>query len=68
MSDLLTHQKLNLVNVSFSNELFQQELKKSVHLLNQNELDELYSWLCLNFMTKYPNIISSMFESNLVQR
>ena len=66
MSNLLTHQKLNLVNVSYSNELFQQELKKSFHLLNQNELDELYSWLSLNFMTKYPNIISALFERTTV--
>ena len=66
MSNLLTHQKLNLVNVSFSNELFQKELEKSFHLLNQDELDELFSWLNLNFMTKYPNIIRSMFEKTTV--
>ena len=63
MSNILTHQKLNIVNVSFSSDLFQQELKKSFHLLDQNELNDLYNWLNANFITKYPNIIQNMFQN-----
>ena len=63
MSSMLAYQKIILEKVSFSGELFHKELKKSLHWLNAEELDQLSIWLNINFLGLYPQIIKTMFET-----
>ena len=61
MTTMLEYQKLILQKVSFSKELFQIEIKKSIRWLSKNELLLLYTWLIVNYKNIYSDIIKTFF-------
>ncbi len=62
MTTMLEYQKLILRKVSFSKELFQLEIEKSIRWLGNNELLLLYTWLIVNYKNVYSDIIKTFFD------
>jgi len=62
MATMLEYQKLILQKVSFSKELFQLEIKKSIRWLGKNELLLFYTWLIVNYKNVYSDIIKAFFD------
>ena len=57
---MLEYVKLILEKVSFDQQLFEKELKKSIKQLISEELDELKSW-CYQKFAQYLHIIQKCF-------
>jgi hypothetical protein len=61
--DLLEYSKLILGRVSFCPKLFKRELKKSIDVLETNELSLLRIWCVHEFGKEYPNILVDSFQN-----
>jgi len=57
---MLEYVKLILEKVSFDQQLFEKELKKSIKQLISEELDELKNW-CYQKFAQYLHIIQKCF-------
>jgi len=63
--NMLEYQKKILRKVSFSKELFNKELKKSIKWLSQTDLSQLVDWAKRNFSLQYFEIINN-FQKILI--
>lgn len=60
--DILEYSKIILSRVSFSSELFERELNKSINTLEMDEIIHLRIW-CLNeFGKEFPEILVNSFQ------
>jgi len=62
--NMLDYQKEILEKVSFDQELFSKELKKSYQWLKPSELSELLSWVSDKFKTKSFSLTENTSISN----
>jgi hypothetical protein len=60
--DKLEYRKLILSRVSFSPDVFEKELKKSVHTLDDKEVCLLKIWCIRKFGKEYPEILVDSFK------
>lgn len=58
---MLEHQKLVLQNLSEHKDLFRKELYKSLAWLSDNEQEELFSWLKLNYGHTHNIVLQEVF-------
>lgn len=58
---MLEYAKVILPKVSFSRELFRKELIKCIHWVEENQVQELYTWCCQNFQKLYPDVLAEEF-------
>ncbi|WP_035757871.1 hypothetical protein [Hugenholtzia roseola] len=58
---MLEYQMMILEKVSFDKHLFEKELRKSLSLLNTNDLLELRKWASARFERQYPEILRKIF-------
>jgi hypothetical protein len=58
---MLEYAKVILPKVSFSKELFSKELNKCIGWLEENQVQELYTWCIENFKEVYPDVLSEAF-------
>ncbi len=58
---MLEYIKLILQKVSFDQNLFEKELKKSIRQLIKEELEDLKRWCYDNFGDRYPAILNKCF-------
>lgn len=59
---MLKYTETILEKVSFSRELFSKELKKSLKMIEKEEVNMLRNWCLLNFGTRYHDVISEAFN------
>ena len=60
---MLEHQKTILKKVSYNPRLFRKELEKSIKWLSSDELLALYTWVLVNYSSKYVEIIADVFKN-----
>ena len=60
---MLEHQKTILNKISYNPGLFKKELEKSVKWLSSDELLALYTWVIVNYSSKYIDIIVNVFKN-----
>jgi len=60
---MLEYQKIVLQKVSFSRELFAQELCKAFRWLQKEELVLLQAWCLVTFSDQYHDLISDVFRN-----
>lgn len=58
---MLEYAKVILPKVSFSRELFRKELNKCIDWVEENQVQELYSWCYQNFQKLYPDVLAEAF-------
>ena len=58
---MLEYQKIILQKVSFSNELFKEELIKSMRFLHPEELGRFKDWVIYNFFHTHFEEIKEVF-------
>ena len=63
--NMLDYQKEILEKVSFDQELFSKELKKSYQWLDSSELSELLSWVSDNFKQKPFVVLSKSLTADV---
>ena len=59
---MLTYAETILQKVSFNKELFAKELKKSISLLQREEVLLLKSWVINNYGNCYDDVITEVFN------
>ncbi|MCF8404017.1 MAG: hypothetical protein K9H58_08740 [Bacteroidales bacterium] len=59
---MLRYCKTVLQKVSFSRELFQRELNKSIQWLRKEEINALKIWCIINFGAIYMDVINEVFK------
>ena len=58
---MLEYAKVILPKVSFSKKLFRKELNKCIKWVDQEQVQELYSWCYENFNEMYPDVLAEAF-------
>lgn len=58
---MLEYAKVILPKVSFSRELFRKELIKCIDWVEENQVQELYTWCYQNFQKLYPDVLAEAF-------
>jgi hypothetical protein len=58
---MLEYSKLILKKVSFDSSLFEKELKKSLHYLLPDEIEELFNWVKAHHV-EYSDILDTVRE------
>ncbi|MDX5348593.1 MAG: hypothetical protein LPJ89_08025 [Hymenobacteraceae bacterium] len=58
---MLEYIKTILSKVSFDKKLFEKELKKSLKVLVEEEVEELRKWCYDKFANSYPTILNQVF-------
>ncbi|WP_297091605.1 hypothetical protein [uncultured Draconibacterium sp.] len=59
---MFEYAKVILPKVSFSKQLFRKELSKCINWVEQNQVEELYTWCCNNFNHQYPDVLAEAFS------
>ncbi|GGK58596.1 hypothetical protein ACD591_16145 [Rufibacter glacialis] len=63
---MLEYVKLILSKVSFDSSLFEKELRKSMRMLVQQELEILREWCYTHFSGTYSTILDKVFRNVMV--
>ena len=58
---MLEYAKVILPKVSFSKDLFRKELRKCIDWVEQNQVNELFTWCHKNFNEMYPDVLAEAF-------
>lgn len=58
---MLEYAKVILPKVSFSRELFRKELIKCIKWVEEDQVQELYSWCYQKFQKMYPDVLAEAF-------
>jgi hypothetical protein len=63
---MLEYQKMILEKVAFNKVLFEKELRKSIAILSNNEVQELRSWTMTKYLKTHSDILRRTFAHSSI--